>query len=314
MRLRVIDPLSIGLLVLLCGGGLADFFNDRKVNKQFDKLILVNEAQAKELSAASGNLQKQAVLVNDLVGKQAQMEAKFNETLAQKDKKAGEQWGIAATQAGSIARTTPASDTVQHYNTTVGFMKQAGGVEIDQILAWNTSYVAQNQQEMEILRKLLEQEKVEKAKIAENLAKETQKSENLAKNLADKAIQHEKVAGEVQVAHTILKDKDSWIAKLKSVMFWSAVVTIIGVIGFVLYHLYHILGLRRVVRAEAERRRQANEARYEAEKHAYELKTATKTFLAVGPEGNDQMMAILNANGLKKHFEDAIVAEAPEKG
>lgn len=306
------DPVSwvLGLLLLAYAGG--DMFKSHQDRSDYKEMVALNHQQAKELTSMSGNIYQSAQVITGLVIKGAETERKYQEILAKKDATAGEQLGILATQAESIANTTPASDTIKHHETAVSFMEQAGGSKIDEQLAWNKAYVAQNLAEMARIKALLEKEQQEKLRVQAELSASAAKNDKLASELVKKAEAHEQTAIQVKVVEGELHKTTDWLSKLKRMVFWASILAFIGFIGFVIYHIYNIFGLRKVVRAEAEKRRIANQEKYEAEALAGELKTSVKTFFNIGPEGNEQMKNILKANGLKKHFED-ILGEADIK-
>lgn len=302
MILRL-DPVTV-LLVVFGLYVASDQVTDWREANKFSRVMDTNLDQAKQLGSMAGNMQEQSKVIVGLKLEQDQIEAQYEKTLTDKDREAGEQLGILATQAIQIAQTTPATDTIKHAETSKAFMKQAGGNTIDPGLAWNNAYIQQSLVEMDMLKQLLAAEKAEKARISAQLGTEINKADNLSLALVKKTEEHVTTAADLKAKGEAILAKDDLMRRAKAMAIYATCAAVIAGIAYVGFHIYQVISLKRRVAEEEERRREANRARYEHEKTANELKTAIKTFKAIGPEGNDQMDIVINANGLKKHFED----------
>lgn len=300
------DPITVGLAILLTAYFGVDQLGKFQDRSELRHLTRENARQATGLVTLAGNVQESAQLIQSLILENNGLEKKFEKTLKDKDQKTGEQFGILATQAETIARTTPASDTVAHYQTASGFMQQAGGAKVDQELAWNKVFIQNNMAEMALLQKMLEDEKKEKALIQQKLMQETDKNEQLAGTLVAKTQEHAKIAEKVQATEGALDKERTLFATIKRVIKYSVCIALLLGLAYVGFHVWQVMHYRKRLAAEEERRREANRQMYAQKGLSDEMKTLVKSFLAVGPEGNDQMHALLKANGLKEHFEDVL--------
>lgn len=306
MKLYVVDPISIGLLILLFGYGAADMFKGFQDRRAIMDLVKENSRQADHLVTLAGNAQQGAEVIQKLVIKQAEEEKKYQGLLADKDAKTGEQFGILAAQAKTISQTTPASDTISHYKWASDFLAQAKGTIADAGLAWNTAYIKKNLADMNELQRQLEEEKRERQAAQERLLAEAERNEQLARALVTKTQEHAQTAKQVVAVEGELAKEVGIFETVKKTIKWSLIIG--GLLGilYVGFHVYQVVSLKRRVLAEEARRREANQQMYAHKDTVDEMKTLIKTFMAVGPEGNAQMAALLKANGLKKHFEDVL--------
>lgn len=308
--MKLYEPVSIILGILLFGSVISDKINDWQDRKQLKFAIDTSVGLSKEVVTLSANNIEATKQINTLLEEKGKVEEKYNKQLAEKDKKTGEQMGLLAAQAKDIAQTTPASDTIKHFDTAKQFMDLYSGSILDSGLAWNTTYINSTSREFEALKKELEITKKENDKLTQNLQRESEKAITLSTQLNSKSIELEKTVGKVQVIENTLYNEKGWAAKLKKILFISALLTIIGGILYVGFHIWHVYkknkdinDIREKLREEAERRRQAMKEKFENEAHAKELTSAVKTFLTVDSEGNETMRRIIAANGLKKKFE-----------
>ena len=249
--------------------------------------------------------------MNSMIKEKGEVEKKYEKQLVTKDAETGKLFGTLASQAQSIAVTTPASDTIKHFDTAKTFMDLYGGTITDSGLAWNTTFINTQKSDYELIKAQLETTRKENEKLQKNLEKTSTENVQLTGKLSDKAVELEKTVGKVAVIENTLYAQKGWAAKLKSILYISVVLTIIGGLCYIRFHIWQlkqknkdITDIRDKLREEAERRRQATREKFNQEAEAKELKSSVKAFMSVDNEGNVGLKRILRSNGLRKQFED----------
>ena len=303
--------ITILLGILLLGSVISDKFEKKQDRKELKTHIDNSVKLSATMVSLSSNNMETSKELNKLIVEKTNLDKKYEGQLKEQEKKTGEQLGILAAQASDIYSTTPAADTLKHFDTVKVFMQLHGGTIADQQLSWNTSFINSSTKEYEILKKELEITRRENEKLSTTLQKESDKNVNLSTQLNSKSLELEKTIGKVSLTETLLYSQKGWAQKLKSILYTSIILTIIGGIIYVMFHVWQlrqknkdIVDIREKLREEAERRRLANKEKYEKEAQANELKNAAKIFMSTDKTGNQEFKRILRSNGLKKHFVD----------
>jgi hypothetical protein len=302
--MKLYEPITILLAVLLIGYAVSDKLSAKQDRKELKQQIDNSVELSQQLATISSEKVLLANELNTTIKDKLLVEERYTKQLQEKDNKVGEQFGLLTSQAQTIAQSTPANDTITHYETSKSFMELHNGRMTDPNLAWNTAFINTQMVEYELLKQQLEQTKKENEKLNITLVKESEKNVELSDKLNNKSIDLEKTVGKVQLIENTLFAQRGWVARIKQLIFVSVIIFIICGVSYVLFHIWQIVSYKKKLNEEITRRRLANTDKYDAEFKAKELTAAVKTFLSVNEEGNETMKSIINANGLKKIFDN----------
>lgn len=310
MKLYV-EPITITLGILFLASMISSEFKTREDRRDLKQAIDKNYQQATTIATLSSNVVQKVSEVDVLQRKLNETDEQYQKRLDEKDKQTGQQFGIVATQADTIYQSTPNSQTEQHLNTAIGFMGLYGGNMIDKGLAWNASYIANQNEQMKLLKEELDYLKKEKKELKGELEKTTTELKTESNKTYAEALAHKETAARVVAIEGEKAKANALWERTKRILNIVVVISIIGGLLYLAFHIWQILSYRKQLRGvamraeeEAARRREANQKRYELENQANELKNAAKIFMSTDKTGNSEFKRILRSNGLKKHFED----------